>query len=465
LSKETEMPAAMRKGGRLVVVGGVAAGLSAASRARRLRPDVEIVVLEKGHDVSYAACSLPYYIAGVVGPRKSLVVYEADFFRRERKIDLRLGAEATAIAPRARTVDCRYEDGSEETLAYDALVLATGARPIVPPLPGVEMPGVFPLRSLPDGDAIKEFVDSGRGRSAIIVGAGYIGLEMAEALVARGLEVTLVEKLQNVLSTFDPDMSSIVERELHSKGVRVLTGAGVEAFEPGDDSPSVSYALVDGKRVATDMVILSVGVRPRVELAEGAGLELGARGAIKVDARQVTSEASILAAGDCCDSSFIVTGKRTWIPLGTTANRQGKVAGENAVGGSARFAGVAGTNISKVFDLQVAQTGLTETAAADEGLTAGSASITASSRAHSYPGARPIRVKVVFEKGTGRLLGAQMIGEEGVVKRIDVVAAALSSGMTVAELASVDMGYAPPFSPVWDPVLIAAGQALKKIGS
>jgi NADPH-dependent 2,4-dienoyl-CoA reductase/sulfur reductase-like enzyme len=298
-----------------------------------------------------------------------------------------------------------------------------------------------------------------------VVGAGYIGLEMAEALVARGLDVTLVERLPNVLTTFDPDMSDIVERELHAKGVRVLTGVSLEAFEPGDDSSQVAYALVDGRRISTDMVMFAAGVRPQSELAAEAGLELGFKDAVKVDARQITSDPSILAAGDCCDATFIVTGKRTWIPLGTTANRQGKVAGENAVGGNAKFPGVAGTNITKVFDLEVAQTGLTEAAGRDQGLDASSASITASSRAHGYPGGKPIRVKVVFEKGTGRLLGAQMIGEEGVVKRIDTVAAGLHCGMTVGDLASVDMGYAPPYSPVWDPVLTAARQAMKKAGA
>lgn len=457
------MPAVMREGGRLVVVGGVAAGLSAASRARRLRPDIEVIVLEQGHDVSYGACSLPYYIAGVVSSRNDLFVYGADFFRNERRMDLRLGAEATAISPSARTVTCRYEDGASESIKYDALVLATGARPIVPPLPGSSIPGVFKLRSLSDGDSIKAFVEEEGPRSAVVLGAGYIGLEMAEALLVRGLDVTVIEKLPGVLSTYDPDMSEIVERELHSKGVRVLTGTSVEAFEPGDDSLSVAYVRALGQRVPTEMVVLAAGVRPRSELAAEAGLELGAAGAVRVDARQVTSEPSILAAGDCSEATHVVTGKKVWIPLGTTANRQGRIAGENAVGGSVRFPGVAGTNVTKVFDLEVAQTGLTETQASADGLSEDAVSITASSRSHAYPGGSPIRVKVVFEKRSGRLLGAQMIGEEGVSKRIDTVAAGLSAGMSVGDLASVDMGYAPPFSPVWDPVLVAASQAVKKV--
>ncbi len=458
------MPPAMKEGGRLVVIGGVAAGLSAASRARRMRPDVEIVVLERGHDVSYAACALPYYIAGVTGSRKNLVVYDADFFRRERRIDLRLGAEVVKLSPRSKTVVAKYEGGSSDEMSYDALVIATGSRPVVPPLPGSNMPGVFTLRTLPDGDAIKAFIEAGCAHSAVIVGGGYVGLEMAEALLSLGLGVTMIERLPHVLSTYDPDMSEIVERELHSKGVLLHTGTEVEAFEAGDGRDSVGYVRVDGRRIATDMVVLAVGVRPNSELAAEAGLELGAAGAIRVDARQVTSEPSILAAGDCSEASHIVTGKKTWIPLGTTANKQGKIAGENAVGGSARFAGVAGTNVTKVLDLEVAQTGLTVTQAAKEGLNADSVTITASSRAHSYPGATPIRVKMVFEKDTGRLLGAQMMGEEGVPKRIDTVAAGLSAGMSVAELAAIDMSYAPPFSPVWDPVLIAATQAVRKTG-
>jgi NADPH-dependent 2,4-dienoyl-CoA reductase/sulfur reductase-like enzyme len=457
------MPPAMREGGRLVVVGGNAAGLSAASRARRLRPDVEIVVLECGHDVSYAACMLPYYIAGVSGPRESLIVYDADFFRRERKIDLRLGAEATEIKPRARSITFRLEDGDTETIGYDALVLATGSRPIVPPIPGSEMPGVFVLRTLEDGDAIKSFVDRGCPKHVVILGAGYIGLEMAESLKARGLEVTVIERLPSVLSTYDPDMSEIVERELHSKGVRVLTGTSVDGFEKSDDTPCVAYALAGGQRLSTDMVVLAAGVRPRSEIAGEAGLELGVGGAIRVDARQVTSDPSILAAGDCSEATHIVTGKKTWIPLGTTANKQGKIAGENAVGGAARFQGVAGTNVTKIMDLEVAQTGLTETRAREEGLDVRSVSITASSKAHAYPGGGPLRVKLVFEGGTGRLLGAQMAGEDGVSKRIDTVAAGLTAGMSVSELAAVDMSYAPPFSPVWDPVLIAANQAVKKV--
>ena len=461
--RSERMPAAMRQGGRLVVVGGVAAGMSAASRARRLRPDVEIVVLERGRDVSYGACSLPYYIAGVIPSRDDLVVHDADFFRRERAIDVRLGTAALAVDARARTVACRDAQGATESLSFDSLVLATGARPVKPPLPGVEMPGVFVVRSLVDGDAIAEFIGSGRVKQATVIGAGYIGLEMAEALLARGIDVTVLELLPTVLPTSDPDMSDVVERELLSKGVRVRKETRVEGFEPASGSRSVGFVLAGGQRLGTDMVIVATGVRPRVDLAASAGILLGGTGAIKVDARQVTSEPSILAAGDCSEAVHIVTGKPVWIPLGTTANKQGKIAGENAVGGSARFAGVAGTNVTKILDLEAAQTGLTERGAEAIGLRANSVRITGSSRAHSYPGAGPLHVKLTFEKDGGRLLGGQIVGREGAAKRIDTVATALSARMSVADLAAVDMSYAPPFSPVWDPVLIAAVQAVKKV--
>jgi NADPH-dependent 2,4-dienoyl-CoA reductase/sulfur reductase-like enzyme len=453
----------MREGGRLVVVGGVAAGMSAASRARRLRPDVEIVVLEKGHDVSYASCSIPYFIAEVIPDRDTLVRYDAEFFRRERKIDVRLGAEAVALDPRAKTVT--YEDldrGGQESLEFDALVIGSGARPVKPPLPGVDLPGVFVLKRLSEGEAIKSFLDERKVERATIVGAGYVGLEMAEALRARGLEVTVVELLPRVLPNFDADMSEIVERELLDEGVILRKERRVESFEPGEGG-SVGYTVAADQRVATDMVLVSVGVRPVTELAAGAGIALGPTGAIGVDARQVTSEPAVLAAGDCCEAMHVVTRKPAWIPLGTTANKQGKIAGENAVGGSAQFGGIAGTSVAKIFGLEAAQTGLTVEAAEGEGRAADSVRIKARTKSHGYPGVGDVVVKLVFETDTGNLLGGQVIGREGAGKRVDTLATALFARMTVADLAQIDMAYAPPVSPVWDPVLIAANQAVKKL--
>lgn len=459
------MPSAMREGGRLLVVGGVAAGMSAASKARRLRPDVEIVVLERTRDVSYAACMLPYFVSGLVGERDKLVKYDADFFRTERGIDVRLETEAVGLDPKGRTVTCRKLSGGEEVLEYDAAVIATGAVAFKPPLPGIDLPGVETLKTFADGDRLKERVDSGGVRKAAIVGAGYVGLEMAEALVERGIEVTVIELLPTVFSTLDPDISEVVERELLDKGVILRKETAVEGFEPRDGSESVGYVVASGQRLETDLALVAIGVRPSVGLAKDAGLELGKTGAIKVDARQVTSEPSVLAAGDCCEAQHLVTGRPAWIPLGTTANKQGKIAGENAVGGSVKFGGIVGTNLAKVFDLEIAQTGLSERAAGKEGLKAGSASIVSKSRHGAYPGASPVRVKLVFERGSGRLLGGQMVGKDGVAKRIDSIATALHARMTVEDLAGIDMGYAPPFSPVWDPVLMAALQATKKVGA
>ncbi len=482
------MPPEMKRGGRLVVIGGDAAGMSAASRARRLRPDVEIVVLERGEIVSYGACSLPYYVAGLVPSRDDLIVHDPDFFRRERHIDVRTGADVVAVHPRERTVLCSTALG-EESLTYDALVIATGAKPVRPRLPGVDLPGVFTLRSVPDGDAIRERLRSlgapepsvtgsidgtledppatspphGTIR-ATVVGGGYIGLEMAEALVARGARVTVIELLPRVLSTYDPDMSDLVLRELLDRQVIVRTGTGVEAFEAGEDG-SVGFVLAGGQRLATDIAVLAVGVRPRVELARDAGIELGRTGAIAVDPRQVTSEPAVLAAGDCAESPHIVTGRSAWIPLGTTANKQGRLAGENAVGGDARFGGVAGTNVTKIFGLEAAQTGLSTEAAENEGMEPDSVRITGATRSHAYPGGGRITVKLIFERGSGRLLGAQLVGAEGVAKRVDILAAALAAGMRVHDVAALDLSYAPPFAPVWDPVLIAANQAVKKHAS
>jgi NADPH-dependent 2,4-dienoyl-CoA reductase/sulfur reductase-like enzyme len=456
----------MREGGRLVVVGGVAAGMSAASRARRLRPDVEIVVLEKGADVSYGACATPYYIGDVIRERDRLIRYDAEFFRRERRIDVRLGAEAIGLDAGRRSVTHRAGLGGEtQVIGYDTLVLATGATPVRPPLPGIDLRGVFFLRTLSDADEIRSALEGDGVERVSIIGAGYIGLEMAEAFAARGAAVTVFELLPDVLATYDQDMSELVERELLDRGITLHKGTRVEGFEPGARPDWVGYVLANGQRIPADAVLVSVGVRPATALAESGGIEIGPTGAIKVDARQVTSDPFVLAAGDCCEALHIVTGKPAWVPLGTTANKQGRIAGENAVGGRARFGGIAGTNTTKVFGLEVAQTGLSSAAAEKEGLRVASVRISASSRAHPYPGGSPITVKLIFEPNTGRVLGAQMVGREGVAKRIDSVATALHARMTVADLAAVDMSYAPPFAPVWDPVLIAANQAIKKVGA
>ncbi|MBD3368651.1 MAG: hypothetical protein GF405_10855 [Candidatus Eisenbacteria bacterium] len=437
--------------------------MSAASRARRMRPDLDIVVLERGYDVSYSACSLPYYIEGLVEHRDDLIAMGADEFREERDIDVRLGTPAVAVDTAGRrVVYATVEDSTTRELGYDALVIGTGATAVAPPIPGIDSPGVFTLRTIPDADRIKLYLKRESVERAVVVGAGYIGLEMADALAGLELDVTLVELADRILTTYDEDMASVVEGELKRNGVTVITGSGVEGFE--GDGEKLTHVLCGSGRVEADIAIVGVGVRPNVDLAGTAGLELGEGGAIRVDRRQRTSDERVYAAGDCAEHYHVVTGEPAWVPLGQTANKQGRIAGTNAVGGDEVFGGIAGTNVSKVFDLEIAGTGLTEEAAREHGFDCGAVTIESRSRSGAYPGGGPLHVRLVFERSTGRVLGGQLVGTEGASKRVDSVATAIFAGMTVGKLATVDMSYAPPFSPVWDPVLIAASQAAKKVG-
>jgi NADPH-dependent 2,4-dienoyl-CoA reductase/sulfur reductase-like enzyme len=446
---------------RIVVIGGVAAGMSAASQAKRRRPDAEVVVLERGPYVSYGACGMPYNIADAERRIEDLVVVTPEQFRRERGIDLRTRHEVTALdldAKRLRVRDLATD--REEELRWDALVIATGASAVKLPIPGMELPGVFPLRQLGDGAAMKRFIEERRPARAAIIGAGYIGMEMAESLRARQLEVTVLEKLEQVVPGFDPAIAHLVEGELTANGVRVETGIGVDAIERADGGFVVR---TDRGAIAADLVLVSAGIRPNVALAKSAGIRLGATGAIAVDASMRTSAPDVYAAGDCAEAMHRVLERPVWIPLGTTANKQGKVAGANAAGGGERFAGVVGTAAFKVLGLEVGRTGLGTSEIERAGLQAVRALSTHKSRGHAYPGAKGITTILFAEKGSGRLLGAQMIGGEGVAKRIDVLATALSTRMTIEELESLDLAYAPPFAPVYDPILVAASVAKKEL--
>ncbi len=461
---------------RLVVVGGVAAGMSAASRARRLDPDLEIVVFEATGYVSYGSCGLPYFIAGVVTEADDLIAITAERFRKERDIQVHTGHRVTGIDPAAGQLSVvELANGHERRVGFDRLVLATGGRPARPPIPGLDLPGVFGVRTVEDGLAIRGYLEERRPRRAVILGAGYIGLEMAEALVARGLEVTVLDLARQVLTTVDPDVAGRVQAELERHGVRVVLESPVEAVLGGDgahgragsgghgSTAGVRAVRAGGQSFPADLVLLGLGVRPQAELAEEAGLKLGASGAVAVTGRLETSQPGIYAAGDVAEVRHLVTGRPAYVPLGTTANKQGRVAGENAAGGDARFPGVVGTAVVKVFGLEVARTGLSEAQAKAEGFDAAGHAITHGVRAHYYPGPGPATVKLVAERGTGRLLGAQMVGEAGVAKRIDVVATALHAGWTVDRLAELDLSYAPPYSPVYDPILIAASETAKRL--
>jgi NADPH-dependent 2,4-dienoyl-CoA reductase/sulfur reductase-like enzyme len=446
---------------RILVLGGVAAGMSAASQARRRRPDAEVVVVERGPYVSYAACGMPYNLEDPARDMEDLVVLSTEAARK-RGIDLRLGHEALGIDVARRQVRVRDgASGREASEDYDALVIATGASAVRPPLPGLDRDGVFVLRQLTDGQALKARLAAARPASAVIVGAGYIGMEMAEVLRARGLAVSVVEKMPQVLPGFEPEIAAVVAETLARHEVRVETGVGVG----GVASVAGGGLAVETERGAltTALVLVAVGIRPNVAIAREAGIHVGETGAIAVDDHQRTSAEAVFAAGDCAEARNLVSGRPSWVPLGTTANKQGKVAGANAAGADERFGGIVGTAGFKVFELEVARTGLGLAEARALGKDAVKTVSRHASRAHSVPGGGTITTALVVERGSERLLGAQMAGPGAVAKRIDVFAAALHAGMGLEALEALDLSYAPPFAPPWDPILIAAGVARKEL--
>jgi NADPH-dependent 2,4-dienoyl-CoA reductase/sulfur reductase-like enzyme len=452
---------------RLVVVGGDAAGMSAAAQARRRSTveDLEIIAFERGDYTSYAACGLPYYVADFIADANDLVARTPEE-HRANGIDVRVRHEVLAIHPDHHTVTVRDLDaGTNDTYTYDKLVIATGSTPIRPDLPGVDARGVHGIQTIGDGIALRAHVDEidAGDHRAVVVGGGYIGIEMAEALHARGMPVTVVDqKAQPMLGALDADFSARIADTLQELGVVLRTETRVEGFGV-DDEGRVQRVITDGGEIEADIVVLGIGSKPNVELARGAGLTIGPAGGISVDAHMRTSDASIWACGDCVESVHRITGKPMVIALGTHANKQGRIVGINVTGGSERFRGVLGTAVTRICEYEIGRTGLTEFAAEQEGIAFVTATIESTTRAGYFPGAEPITVKVVAEKETGRLLGAQIIGKEGAAKRIDVLATALWAGLSVEEIANLDLGYAPPLSPVWDPVLIAARKAAAQI--
>ncbi len=440
---------------RLVVIGGVAAGLSAAGRALRLEPDLRVTVFERTGYCSYTACGLPYFVGGVIGDHGDLVMRTPDQLAREG-LDVRVRHEVTEIDCERRTVTVtELDSGGGSTVDYDELIIATGAAPVAP-VPGVGLDGCFSLRTIEDALAISAWLDSQQPVRGVIVGGGYIGLEMAEALLARGVATTILERQTEILPLVDADIAAEVETELRRNGVEVITGCAVEAIE-GDRR--VRAVRADGVSRPAEIVVLGIGVRPDSALAAAAGLPLGRFGGVRVDPGMRTSVHGVWAAGDCCETRHLLHDEPAYIPLGTTANKQGRVAGSNIGGRDEQFGGVVGTSVLKVCDLQVGRTGLTMRQAQAAGLDAVAGTVKHKSRAVYYPGWEPITVKIVAERGSGRLLGAQLAGREGVAKRVDVIAAALHGQATVHDVAGFDLSYAPPFAPVWDPLLLAAREA------
>jgi CoA-dependent NAD(P)H sulfur oxidoreductase len=450
---------------RVVVIGGIAAGMSAASAVKRGDPSAEVIVVEKGDFISYSACSLPYYISGILKDYRQLIALTPEQAKEERDIDVWTGHEAMAIYPAKNAVAVLDRaSGEEKTVPYNALMIATGGIPISPPIPGIDLPNVFQVRTLSDGRKIKHYIVEHAPKKAVIVGGGYIGLEMAEACKTLGMDVTIVEKLGNIMGSMGSEITGIIEQELQEQGIALVKDVDIESFEAVDGK--CGYVVANGEkyRFETDLVLIAIGVRPRVDLARGAGIEIGETGAIAVDGTMRTNIENIYAGGDCTEVPHLVSGVKAYIPLGTTANKQGRIAGKNILNpGCCQFHGVVGTAVTKVCDLQVARTGLSAMEARRFGFEAATATITANSRTAAYPGNKKITISLILDKATKRVLGAEMAGKDGVAKRIDVVAAALHNHMTVEAMSQLDLSYAPPFAPVWDPLLVAANVGKKKV--
>lgn len=447
---------------RILIVGGVAGGMSAATRLRRLDEFADIVVFERGPFVSFANCGLPYHLGGEIADRGKLIVQSPQRLKQVFKLDVWANTEIVSIDRAAKTVTARHViTGEETTEKYDDLILATGASAVIPPIPGIQRPGHFTLRTIPDMDGVIDWITKRNAKTALVLGGGYIGLEAAEQLHRRGLSVAVVERLPQVLAPLDPEMAAHVHIELKKHGVRLELSNGVERFEDGEAAASVAV-LTNGTRIPTDVVIVGVGVRPESKLAKEAGLEIGSTGGVKVNSRLQTSDSNIWAAGDVIEVTHGVTGMPAVIPLAGPANRQGRIIADNICGRESSYRGTLGTAIVRVFDATAAVVGANEELLEKTGTPFQAVHLHPNSHAGYYPGAKPIALKVLFDPKSGKLLGAQAVGEDGVDKRIDVLATALFASMTIHDLAELELCYAPPFGSAKDPINLA-GMAAQNI--
>jgi NADPH-dependent 2,4-dienoyl-CoA reductase/sulfur reductase-like enzyme len=450
---------------RMLVIGGDAAGMSAASQARRRRgpDDLEIVAFERGRFTSWSACGIPYWIGDVVDGPDALITRTPQEFRERYSIDARTLHDVEEVDTKRGLVRVRdLERGTVSEEAYDELVLGMGSVPLRPPIDGIDAEGVFGVQTLGDGAALREALDQPGVRNVVVIGGGYIGLEIAEAAKSRGFSVTVVDLTETPVSTFDPDIGQYLADAIRGLGIDLVLGDGAAAVETAGGRVSAVHTR-SGRVLPCDVVVLGLGVRPNSALAAAAGIPIGTSGGIEVDRRMHTPVEGVWAAGDCVESLHRLSGRRVVVALGTHANKQGRVVGINIGGGYATFPGVIGTAVTKVCDLEVARTGLSEREATEAGFRFISTSVDSTTRAGYFPGARPIRVKMIAERRFGRLLGAQIVGREGAAKRIDVLATAVWNEMTVGEVLSLDLSYAPPFAPVWDPVLIAARKSFEAV--
>lgn len=432
---------------RIVVIGAVAAGTSAAAKARRNDESAEIVIYEMDEHISYSGCGLPYYIGGLVADLKTLTPRDPAFFKSKYNVDIMTRHQVLAIDPAAKTLQIRnLIDLTEFTDHYDVLILSTGATSILPPLPGVDKPHVFTLRNPLSARAIRQHIDEHQPRTATVVGSGFIGLEMVENLAHAGLQVTVVEKLPQICPFVDPDMSPYLHQYLEKQQVKILAGRTVTEIR------DTSLVLDDGSEIPADLVIMAVGIRPNVALARAAGIEIGVTGAIAVNEKMQTNLADIYACGDCTESFSIVDGRKLYRPLGSTANKMGRIAGDVATGGSLAFRGIAGTGIFKVFEMSIAACGLNEAQARESGYDV-VVSHNIKPDKPEYFGGREMVIKAIVDRRTEKILGVQIIGYEGVDKRIDVFITAMTAGLQASDLEHLDLAYAPPFSTTKDPVI------------
>ena len=439
---------------KVVIIGGVAGGATAAARLRRLDEQAEIVVFERSGYVSYANCGLPYYIGGVIEDPAALTLQTPESFFARFRIDIRVRHEVTAIHPEKKTVLVkRLETGEVFEERYDKLILSPGAKPTQPRLPGTGLDKVFTLRTVEDTFRIKDYILQHRPKSAVLAGGGFIGLELAENLRELGLDVTIVQRPKQLMNPFDPDMAAFIHSEVRRNGIKLALGRTVEGFVQRDGG--IDVLLKDEAPLRADMVVLAIGVTPDTALAKEAGLELGIKGSIVVNDRMETSIPDIYAVGDAVQVKHYVTGADAVISLAGPANKQGRIAADNICGGDSRYPGSQGSSVIKVFNLTAASTGINEINAKKAGLEADAVVLSPMSHAGYYPGGKLMTMKVVFEKGTCRLLGAQIVGYEGVDKRIDVLATAIHAGLTAAQLKDLDLAYAPPYSSAKDPVNMA----------
>lgn len=434
---------------KVVIVGGVAGGASAAARLRRLDESAEIIMFERGEYISFANCGLPYYIGGEITKKSALTLQTPQSFNARFNVDVRVNSEVTSIDPKAKTVTVRSKDRGEYTESYDKLILSPGAAPIRPPMEGADNARVFTLRNIPDTIKIREYVEEEFPESAVVVGGGYIGVEMAENLKNAGVAVTIVELADHVIAPLDYDMACDVHRYLKEKGVGLILKNGVQAIK--EEGGKLKLTLSDGE-IETDMVIMAVGVRPDTALAKDAGLELNKRGAIVVNEHMLTSDPDIYAVGDAVEVTDFVTGEKAYIPLAGPANKQGRIAADNICGIPTTYKNTLGSAVLKIFDMTVATTGVNERAAKAAGLDYDKVYTYSNSHASYYPGSTGMSIKTLYEKGTGKILGAQIVGFDGVDKRCDVLATAIRAGMTAKDLTELELCYAPPFGSAKDPV-------------